>query len=198
MKKLLLGIATFALAFGILSVTYLRYSSVSYASNFIGSKSAENEKEVNIEYTLPYAGKINPDNTLWTLKALRDRAWFISTLDKQKKSELNLLFADKRLSSAKYLFENKKPDVGLSTLTKAEKYLEMAGWNLNSVEFAKKLAIASLKHRQIIENDLLPNAPEDIKPQIIKTLDLTKNTYKTSRDYLNSQNVEPPLNPFGE
>lgn len=196
MKKYLLGTLTFILAFGILSVSFLRLSTPSIASNYIISEQVLGEKLPEVEYYLPYEGDVLPDSTLWFFKALRDRIWYAFTFDDLKKSELNLLFSDKRLVSAKLLFEKKKPDIGLSTLMKGEKYMELASLNIQNTDFALKLATSSLKHRQVIEVDILPIAPEDLKPEIIKVLDYSKNAYKTSRDYLNANNTTPPKNPF--
>lgn len=198
MKKYLLGTFTFILAFGILSVSFLRISSPSIASNYVYGEAVLGEKLPDIEYVLPYEGGILPDNTFWIVKALRDRIWYMATFDDQKKTELNLLFSDKRLASSLALFEKKKPDLGLSTLTKGEKYLETAGKDLKDIDFAKKLALASLKHRQIIEEDILPLSPEDLKPNIVKAVDYSKNTYKLSRDFLNSKGETAPKNPFND
>lgn len=189
---------TFALAFGILSVSFLRHSAPSIASNYILTDQVLGAKLPQIDYVMPYPGGIQPDNTLWYAKVMRDKIWYALTFDKLKKSSLNLLFSDKRLISAKELFDKKKPDLGISVLTKGEKYLETASQNLNDTDFAKKLAFASLKHRQIIEEEVMPLSPEDLKPSIIKSLDYSKNTYKTARDFLNSKGETPPKSPFND
>lgn len=196
MKKFLFGSMVFSLAFAILSVSFMRGISPSFASSGVLSQTVLGEQIPNVEYSLPYAGGILPDSPLWPLKALRDKLWYMVAFDSQKKANLNLLFADKRLVSAKMLFENNKPDLGLTTLTKAEKYLERAKGSETNPDFLKKLALASLKHRQIIEEEIIPIAPEDLKPEIVKALDSSKNTYKNCRDELNSQSITPPKNPF--
>ena len=207
-KKYLLGFATFALAFGIFSVSVLHSASVSYvfatktpppsSLNVLGVKTSQ------IDYQLPFPGTILPDSPLWNLKALRDKIWYTLTFDHLKKAEMALLFSDKRLQAAQTLFDAKKPDIALSTLSKGEKYLEMAtdeatkakASGENTSTFLTKLATASLKHRQIIEENLLPLAPEGAKPEIVKTEDYSKNTYKYSRDGLNSLGITPPKSPF--
>lgn len=198
MKKFLLGTLIFVLAFGILSVSFLKLSTPSFAISRFVDERVLGINVPEIEYSLPYAGGVLPDNTFWIVKATRDRLWYFITFDNLKKSYLNLLFSDKRLVSAKNLFEKKKPDLGLTTLTKGEKYLEESSKNLNDIDFAKKLAIASLKHRQIIESDIISLAPDDLKPEIIKTMDYSKNTYKIARDFLNSKGETPPKNPFND
>lgn len=200
MKKYLFGITVFSLAFGILSVSYLKCSSTLFASSETrtGTTLAKIVDKPSVEYSLPYAGGVLPDSSLWPLKALRDKVWSLLTFDKTKRSELDLLFADKRLVSSEELFDKKKPDLGETTLTKGEKYLEMASQDLSDADFAKKLALASLKHRQVIEQNIIPLAPDDLKPNIIKALDYSKNAYKTSRDFLNSKNIAPPKSPFND
>lgn len=198
MKKILLGILTFTLAFGILSVSFLHLYSPSEASNYIVGQGAVNRIIENIDYEMPYEGKVLPDSNLWFLKVVRDRTNLFFVNDDNKKSELNLLYSDKRLMASKKLFSNGKPDIASATLTKGEKYLESSLKNLNNINLAKKIALASLKHRQIIEQDILPKAPDDLKPGIIKTLDYSKSSYKVARDYLNSKGEIPPKNPFND
>lgn len=204
LRKYLFGFASFVLAFVILSVSLLRSSSVSYAFTsptptlpIIGAKVPE------VDYQIPYPGGILPDSPLWVFKAARDRIWYKITTNPLKKAELALLFSDKRLLSSKILFESKKPDIALATLTKGEKYLETSVAMMNEAiakgfdasEFTKKLAVASLKHREIIEN-FLPLVPEDGKPVVVKSEDYAKNAYKASRDALNSKGLPVPNNPF--
>jgi hypothetical protein len=102
------------------------------------------------------------------------------------------------------LFENKKADTALPTITKGEKYLEVASKEegvarskgVDTTSFLTKLALASLKHRQLIEESILPIAPEDARPEIVKTEDYAKNIYKSSRDALNSRGIVAPKDPF--
>jgi len=202
-KKIFGTSVTILTALAILSVSFLKIATVNQAyspmvlSEKTESEKTDIEKPLVIDYELPFPGKINPDNTLWYAKAVRDRVWYIFTFNKEKKTELNLLFADKRLKSSLYLFENNKPDLGLSTLTKAEKYLEMSvPTNANNIEYLEKIATASLKHREVIENQILPLSPEDIAPQVNKINDSSKETYKKVRDLLYSKGQVPPENIF--
>jgi hypothetical protein len=204
LKNILLVCGVFAFAFAILSVSILRTTSVSYSftapvsdSDVLGVKAPE------IYYQMPYQGSVLPDNPLWVFKAARDRIWYFITTSPLKKAELALLFSDKRLVSAQTLFENKKPDLAISILTKGEKYLEIVvkeesiarAKGFDTTSFLKKLATASLKHRQIIEG-LMPLVPEDGKPLVVKTEDYAKNSYKEARDGLNSKGLPIPIDPF--
>lgn len=206
-RKYLYGVAAFVLAFAILTVSVLKSSSVKPAYGFsspIPLASATPAPKTEIFYDLPYPGRILPDNSFWYLKAARDRLQYLTTGDELKKAELALLFSDKRLAGAQKLLDNKKPDLAVSTLTKGEKYLEMALKNEelarqngdNTDEFLLKLATAALKHRQIIEFELMSLTPEDLKPELVKAMDYSKNTYKNCRDLLNDRGTVPPNDPF--
>jgi hypothetical protein len=80
---------------------------------------------VKVEYYLPYPG-ILPDNPLYKLKAIRDRLRLWFELDEEKKARLELLYANKRINAAVFLVDGGKGSLGVTTATKAEKYLEQA------------------------------------------------------------------------
>jgi hypothetical protein len=204
-KKILLVSGVFAFAFAILSVSILQSTSISYSFTAQTSESAVLGTEAQvINYQMPYAGSVLPDSPFWVLKAARDRVWYLITSSPLRKAELALLFSDKRLMSAETLLENKKPNVAISTLTKGEKYLEVAvadekiarSQNYDTSVFLARLAVASLKHRQIIES-LIPLVPEDGQPIVIKIEDYAKNSYKAASDGLNSKGLPIPIDPFG-
>ena len=203
-KKILLVSAVFAFAFAILSISILQATTITYsfkantsASPVLGIQTPE------IEYQMPYEGKVLPDSPFWVLKAARDRIWFLITSSPSRRAELALLFSDKRLVSAKTLFENKKPNIAISTLTKGEKYLEVAVaqekiarlQGVDTSAFLTRLAVASLKHRQVLES-LIPLVPEDARPFIVKTEDYSKNSYIAATDGLNSKGLPVPISPF--
>ncbi len=201
------GVGAFVLAFAVLSVSVLRCSNVSPAYGFsspIPSSIPSPTPVPTVFYPLPYPGRILQDNWLWYFKAMRDKIQYMVTVDSLKKADFALLYSDKRLGSSLTLFQNKKPDLAVSVLAKGEKYLEIAAGDeeaarkvgLNTNDFLTKLATASLKHREVIETQILPMAPEDLRPEIIKTLDYSKNTYKQCRDALAGKGIEAPKDPF--
>lgn len=203
-KKILLVSSVFAFAFAILSISILQTTSISYSFTAQTSESAvlgTSTSEIN--YQMPYEGRVLPDSPFWVFKAARDKIWFLITSSPSRKAELALLFSDKRLMSAKVLFEKKKPDIAISTLTKGEKYLEIAikeeaaarSQGFDTSAFLTRLAVASLKHRQIIDS-LMPLVPEDGKPYVIRTEDYSINTYNAVKDVLNSKGLPIPFNPF--
>lgn len=207
-KKLLFISFLVLFAFGILFTSVFRTASVKY--EFADSTPAAQEETqvlgentANIDYYLAYPGKVFPDSPLWPLKAIRDRIWLWITTNPSRKAELKLLFADKRVAMSKVLFEKDKPEVGFSTLTKAEKYLEEASnmerenatKNIDTSEFLTRIAKASLKHVQVME-EILPLAPEDAKPGVLKTMDYAKRVYEQSRNGLLEKGLPVPINPF--
>jgi hypothetical protein len=206
MKKYVLGLGALVLAFAILFISVFQSAAIDYvfATPTPTSSPVLGKSVPEIDYQMPFPGRILPDNPLWAFKAVRDRIWYLTTQNHLKKAELALLFSDKRLEASSILFKNGKPDIALSTLTKGEKYLEIAsrdeflarekGENTNS--FLIKLTNSALKHRQIIENELIHLTPEDARPDVVKAENYAKDTYKSSRDALNGLGLPVPESPF--
>ena len=147
--------------------------------------------------------RILPDSPFWYLKAIRDRIWLIVTTNPMRKAELSLLFADKRIMTAQKLFENNKPQLALSTLTKAEKYLQNAAdiearqrkGGVDTKSFLMTLAKASLAHITKIK-EFLSLAPDDVRPEMVKAGDYSRSVFQQSRSTLESYGMLPPKNPF--
>jgi len=192
-------------ALGILFTSALRTASVKYDFSMPPTQnpSVLGEETVEIDYFLAFPGRVLPGHPLWPVKALRDKVWLWITTNGSRKAELNLLFADKRLSMSKVLFEREKPEIGFSTLTKAEKYLEEAvirekqnrQMGIDTSEFLERLAKASLKHFQVME-EILVIAPEDANPGIIESQDYAKNAYEQAKNGLLESGLTVPENPF--
>jgi hypothetical protein len=95
--------------------------------NFSGPKayavdlSASSSSVPEVNYELPYPGLL-PDSPLYFLRIIRD--WSVGFLisDPVKKSEFDLLQADKRLNAGIYLFNEGKVSLAFSTVSKAENY----------------------------------------------------------------------------
>ena len=209
LKRFLIVFSVLIFAFGILFTSVLRTASVKYSFSGVASLPSEKgqvlgeSQEKVIDYYLPYEGKVLPDHPLWQVKAFRDRLWLLLTTNSGKKADLKLLFADKRLSSAKVLFERNKAEVAFSTLSKAEKYLEEAYFQEeesrmkgdDTAEFLQRLTKASLKHREVI-NEILEIAPHSARPEIVKIEDYSKNVFEKCMQALQEKGLEVPENPF--
>lgn len=161
------------------------------------------QDSVQINYFLPYPGRVAPDDFLWPVKVARDRIWVSLSFNTIKKSESLLTLADKRLASAQKLFEEDKPQLAVAVLTKAEKYLEEAVKTEKRVhkkdpeviKLLEKLTHATLKHRQVIES-LLEKAPEDAKPVIVQTADYPKRLFVSLKSSLMEIGGPTIENPF--
>lgn len=162
----------------------------------------ESTPSATVDYYLPYPGILS-DHFLWPIKAARDKIWLFVLRDPAKKAEVLLLFADKRVGMARELIKGGKPSLGVSTLTKAEKYLEeafneeekAAARGADTGQFLEKLAKAALKHQEEIE-PMVQFAPEDAKPVIIKTLDYPKKVYEKTVHRLNELKRPVPIVPI--
>ena len=101
------------------------------------------------DYYLPYPGTL-PDHPLYWLKMVRDRIQLMLITNPLAKAEKLLLYADKRLGAGWALVDGNKQDLGMTTLTKGEKYLEQAvalGENSGLKETLKK---AVSKHEEVL------------------------------------------------
>jgi hypothetical protein len=202
-RKYLYGIPFLILAFVILSVSVMDSIAVNYVFAAATPVNTPVTTRPEVEYEIPYPGRVRQDSFLWVFKAIRDRIEFISNTNNLKKAELALLYSDKRLLLSRALLEEGKPDMAISALGKGEKYLEIAvkqeelarEKGVDTGKFLSNLATASLKHRQIVE-EMVPKVPEDAKPEVIRIADYSKNTYKYSYYLLNSKGLPAPINPF--
>jgi len=144
----------------------------------------ESLQSSQVDYFLPYPG-ILPDSPLYKIKMVRDRIWLWLTRQSSKKLDLLLLFADKRIGAGEILIKGNKVALGVSTLTKGEKYLERAVGEVNRLSAEKrmgakeKLIKASLKYQEILENLLLRVSAEE-KTELEKIL----NSLKSLREQL--------------
>jgi hypothetical protein len=191
-KHLLIGLAAlvFALAVLITSVVDTTAQSSPSYQVLTAETTAEPSPEATVSpepkvgYYLPYPG-ILPDSFLYPLKMVRDRIWLWLTVEPVRKSEVLLLFADKRLKAGEALIEGGKEELGIETISKGEKYLEQA---INQAEKAKvagketaalyeKLAQASLKHQEILGN-LILKVPEQTQTVFQELMKYPQQGYK--------------------
>lgn len=203
MKKNILAFGIFIVAFVILFISIFDSSSITYSFANTPPQPFSESKESKINYILPYAGRVMPDSPLWGLKALRDKVWFGITTSPLRRAQLALLFADKRLVMAEAMFKKGEPEVAMLTYLKGERYLPIAfeqekiarSRGLNTDAFLQRLALASLKHKEVSEY-LVEIAPENVKPMIISTEVYAENTYEDAKNALISRGLTPPNNPF--
>lgn len=201
--KVFIALFLFAFASVILITSIFRTASVHYSFNLPLSLAPQSIDYIpTVEYQLPSAGRVNPSHPLWPLEVLRDKLWLALTSNPLKKAQINLLLADKRLSSALLLFPN-NPSQAVSTSAKAELYLleafdytvkaKQQGMDVN--EILDRLSRSSLKHRAVLET-IRAQAPEDAQPIISEIIDTPKSVYEKSCHKLRESGCHPPDNPF--
>lgn len=133
-----------------------------------------------VNYYLPWSGRL-PDHPLYWLKMVRDRVQLWLTTNSLAKAEKLLLYADKRLGAGWALIDGNKPSLGVTTLTKAEKYLEQAiiesqklKDNEGAAGFREKLSLAIKKHREVLEMlaEKTTGSENQLVRQMIETISL--------------------------
>ena len=142
----------------------------------------------SVDYFLAYPG-ILPGHFLYPLKMARDRIWLFLTADSLQKAQTLLLFADKRLVAGKVLIEAGKNDLGITTLSKAEKYLERAliqgkvakekGEDTES--FFNTLQKASQKHQEVLL-EIQEKLSEEGKKELEEVIKYPKRIYKGAQE----------------
>lgn len=194
MKNLILVLVGLIFAFGILTASIWKTQALTSSQNFkiqtlpevVGAKVTPTPSPTpTVDYYLPYPG-ILPDNILYPLKMVRDKILLFLTFDPVKKAERLLLFADKRVNAAKSLIEGGKVELGISTMTKGEKYLEQAIAQTEKAKQAgkdttalyEKLAQATLKHQEVLTG-VLVKVPDEAKGMVQEALQYSRQGYET-------------------
>lgn len=197
-------LVVFIFAFVILGYSLLEISGVKYAysgrpSSFLPNPATGKE----VIYDLPYAGHVMPDNPLWPIKVLRDRAEFHFAEGNIGKGVEALHLADTRLSMGLKLWNEGEVNTSIETCQKAVGYLVTASiYALNSQQdgddahdLLRQIAYSSLKHRQILET-MLSEAPEAARPAIHTLLSDPKRVSQEVAASLTANGFEAPENPF--
>ncbi len=110
-----------------------------------------------VQYELPYPGLL-PDNPLYYLKAIRDNILKFLISDPLKKTQFDLLQADKRLVASQMLLIKGKGELSITTLSKSGNYFDDG---IANIQKAKKqgddvnatvdqLLKSSQKHQEVI------------------------------------------------
>lgn len=152
------------LAIGVLGVSADRTKQVQAQAVEIVTEAGEADELViapqikgeGVDYYLPYPG-ILPDHPLYWLKMMRDRVQLWLTTKPLAKAEKLLLYADKRLGAGWALIEGNKQELGVTTLTKGEKYLARAiaeadklGKGGDETRFKERLEKGIRKHQEVL------------------------------------------------
>ena len=198
MFRVLVILSSIGFAFLVLFFSIFRTSAPKYAFYQPSFQGPQATFSANINYDLPEAG-LGPDSPFWVIKAARDKVWLLTSGNPTRRSELLLLFADKRLSQAKRLLEEGNIELGIATAIHAEQYLMDAygeendayAQGMDTIGLAQSLARASLKHREVLEY-CASFVPSDAKPTLFQTIDISKEVYEKSVQRLNEKGKSFP------
>ena len=196
-SKIILASVALIFGFSLVLISALRLSfqsgelgrTVVFAQEEKEATQAAELKEIEeVDYYLAYPG-ILPDHPLYWLKMARDRILLLLMNDPLQKFDRLLLYADKRLGAAKVLIEGNQLGLGVTTATKAEKYLERSLEEFEKLRQAEKATPeledrfekALLKHTEVIEK-LLEKIPDQTKPALEKSLEISKLGYQETRN----------------
>ena len=131
------------------------------------------------EYVLPYPG-ILPDHPLYVLKRFRDYILDRLIVDPVRKAEFHILQADKRLNMGIFLIERGNAALAEETISKGEKYMDRAVYELLDVKasgkmppdyLVEKLDTSLTKHIETL-GEMVQNAEEPQKSGIGGSLNL--------------------------
>jgi hypothetical protein len=205
LRKLLVAIPLIIFASLVLFISLLRVASVryEYQGQMNKDKVFLSTPDSRVDYSLPFSGGVLPDSPFWSIKVLRDKLWLFITTDATRRADLQLLFADKRVGSAKILFEQNKPALGVATLEKAEGYLIAASESEKKIrasggdtkDLLDRLNRASLKHYELIAR-MYDSAPDEARPLIIRFKEIPKKVYEDARNGQLEKGIVPYGNPF--
>jgi len=137
------------------------------------------------DYYLPYPG-ILPDHPLYWLKMVRDRIMLWTTRDSLQQFQRLLLYSDKRIGAAEALIKGGQVELGITTVTKAEKYLERAVNQYQELKAAGKinpeteerLVRAVQKHQELVEA-FLHQVPDQAKAGLERALETTNTSLES-------------------
>jgi len=199
MKRTLLTVLpTLGLAIGILSFSVLQASAIEYDFLDSSNKVLPTPFVPKINYELPDSSIIKPDSVFWPLKAGIDKTWLVIETEPQYEAEQLLYYADERLVYSLDLFKQGKSDLGLSVLTKAEKYLEEAfvaqqiaqAEGKDTTLVLQKISMSSLKHSEVIDY-IVTICPEEVQAFVVKTSDYSKRLYNETKTQFYAQGITP-------
>lgn len=157
----------------ILSILLLLFlSSPSFAQE------STNSAQARVNYDLPYPGLL-PDSPFYFLRITRDRVVSFLISDSYKKSQFDLLQADKRLSAGIILSQAGKYKLADDVISKGENYLEQALEEAKSArkeghplgDLATNLYLSSQKHEEVLKDIISQNkgnSQRDFEQELVR------------------------------
>ena len=199
--RLAIIVSFFTLAVLVLFASVYRSVKVSYVFNNTLAMD-RGELDVHVDYPLPEP-RVSPGSPGWPIEILGEKVKTAMAASDEDKSLMLLEQADKRLSAAQDLYEKGNFNDSVLVFSKAEGYLMEALESLKKYEemgmsqedVVKQINLASLKHREMIEEVLL-DAPDDARAVLTKTLDTPKLVYNETQSMLENMGSSASENPF--
>lgn len=186
----------------VLLVSLVSSSSLEYEFELEPIDSSQATPVPGINYQLPYPGRIQPTNLFWPAKVVRDKLVLAMTRGELEKAKVSLLLADKRLASGAILTEQGKYEEAAEVFKKSQMYLDYscrlayeAYGEEGEASFPPVLALASLKHREVLEKSIT-RFPEDARPVISEILNGPKQVFEKTSQLINESGLKAPANPF--
>lgn len=191
------------LATVILIASLFRSSTLEYEFRLLANTALNQPDLPDINYQLPYPGRIQPTSLFWPFKVLRDKFVLSLSTNSLKKAQLNLLLADKRLMSGVWLLDKGEYEESAKVFYKSELYLEKSyeyartahGEGQDVAVFSQVLALASLKHREVLEKNI-SYFPEDAQPVLNQIVGNVKQVFEKTSQLINESGSSAPVNPF--
>lgn len=142
------------------------------SESMVGTSAVGMNEDQEVIYDLPYPG-ILPGHYLYPVKMVRDRIVEWLTFDTEKKIELLILYADKRMASAKILLEGGEERLGTVTGLKAMMYQDRAIVMIEELKagggdvgaLANRLERGTAKYHELWK-DLVGKVSEQTKPRM--------------------------------
>ena len=155
---------------------FLTSFNISFAKEHTTEDSTASDSAQKVTYELPYPGLL-PDSPIYFLRIIRDRVVDFLISDSLKKSEFDLLQADKRLNAGIYLFNKGKLPMSISTISKAENYFmealqkikEAKRQGMETTETTNRLINSSKKHLEVLKS-LKAKSPKNFKSSFDREL----------------------------
>ena len=160
----------------------------------------ESSQSSIIDQQLPHPGLL-PNSPFYWVAMVRDRIQLITTTNPSDKADLMIEYADKRLHSGIILIKNGQQGIGITTITKAEKYLAKTNELLQTLDpdpeltdnFRQSLQTHYIVLRQVMDAVEVSNQP--IIQQMINLNTAILNQYPQQPELNQPQNQNNNASP---
>jgi len=158
-----------------------------------------------VDYDLPQASSSSTLPFLQQIQAIGDKLHIYTTLSPQSRAQAMLDQSNRRVVLGELFIREGKIEQGLIALSKSQQYLDESleifvgsdDKSFRTKQILKEIALASLKHRERMEN-LSPLMPDESRTIIVQNVDRSKLVFNGARLALEQLGESAPLNPFDQ